>query len=158
MVFGARRLNGDAPELQPLLRESGQWGSLCLIDRGGGALWSTPLAVAPRGATRAGELVTAVHPSLALAALVNEPLRAADVKQRELRFDGPLRATPVHFSGVELQRLNEPSCGIVGIGDEQFTMLLRVPRPDIGATPRATCRTRMRSIRRALPINDSRTA
>ena len=126
VVFGARRLNGDAPELQPLLRESGQWGSLCLIDRGGGALWSTPLAVAPRGATRAGELVTAVHPSLALAALVGEPLRAADVKQRELRFDGPLRATPVRFSGVELQRLNEPSCGIVGIGDEQFTMLLRV--------------------------------
>ena len=92
VVFGARRLNGDAPELQPLLRESGQWGSLCLIDRGGGALWSTPLAIAPRGATRAGELVTAMHPSLALAALVGEPLRAADVEQRELRFDGPLRS------------------------------------------------------------------
>ena len=126
VVFGARRLDGDAPSLQPTLLAAGQWGSLCLIDRGGGALWSTPLAVAPRGATRADELVTAVRPSLALAALVSEPLRAADVDQRELRFDGPLRATPVRFSNVELQRLEDPSCSIVGAGDEQFTLLLRV--------------------------------
>ncbi len=126
VVFGARRLDGDGPDLRPPLRAAGQWGSLCLIDRGGGALWSTPLAVAPRGATRAGELVAAVHPSLALAALVGEPLRDADVARRELRFDGPLRATPVRFSGVEPQRLDSPLCRIARAGDDQLTLLLRV--------------------------------
>lgn len=125
VVFGARRLDGEAPNLRQPLREAGQWGSLCLIDRGGGALWSTPLAVAPRVAARSGESVTAVHPSLALSALVGEPLRAADVSRRELRFDGPLRA-PVRFSGVEPQRLDAQSCRIARAGDDQLTLLLRV--------------------------------
>ncbi len=125
VVFGARRLDGEAPNLRQPLREAGQWGSLCLIDRGGGALWSTPLAVAPRAAARSGESVTAVHPSLALSALVGEPLRAADVSRRELRFDGPLRA-PVRFSGVEPQRLDAQSCRIARAGDDQLTLLLRV--------------------------------
>ena len=129
VVFGVRRLVGDAPDLQPALRDAGQWGSLCLIDRGGGAVWSTPLAVAPGSNTRSGELVTAAHPSLALAALVGEPLRAADLPRRELRFDGPLRSSPVHFSGVEPQRLERPSCRLARAGDDQLTLLLRVAPP-----------------------------
>jgi len=128
VVFGVRRLAGDAPDLQPGLREAGQPGSLCLIDRGGGALWSTPLAVVPR-ATTSGELVAAAHPSLSLAALVGEPLRAADLSRRELRFKGPLRATPVQFSGVEPQRRDRPSCRIARAGDDQLTLLLRVAPP-----------------------------
>ena len=126
VVFGARRLSGDAPDLQAPLRAAGQWGSLCLLDRGGGALWSTPLAIVARGATRTGELVDAINPSLALAALVGEPLRGADMSRRELRFDGPLRSAPVRFSGVEPQRLDQASCRIVRSGDEQLTLLLRV--------------------------------
>ena len=129
VVFGARRLAGDAHDLHPVLREAGQSGSLCLIDRGGGALWSTPLAIAPHETTRAGELVSAAHPSLSLAALVGEPLRAADLSRRELRFDGPLRATPVQFSGVEPQRLDRPACRIARAGDDQLTLLLRLAPP-----------------------------
>ena len=125
VVFGARRLDGEAPDLRPPLRESGRWGSLCLIDRGSGALWSTPLAVVPRAAVRSGESVSAVHPALALAALVGEPLRAADVSQRELRFDGPLRATPVRFTRVEPLRV-DARCRIARAGDEQLALLLRV--------------------------------
>ncbi len=120
---------GDAPELPPLLREAGQPGSLCLIDRGGGALWSTPLAIAPRETARAGELVSAAHPSLSLVALVGDPLRAADLSRRELRFDGPLRAQPVRFSGVESQRLESPACRAARAGDDQLTLLLRVAPP-----------------------------
>ena len=126
VVFGVRRLDSEAPALRPPLREAGQWGSLCLIDRGGGALWSTPLAVAPPTAARSGESVTAVHPSLALAALVGEPLRAADVSRRELRFDGPLRPTLVRFSGIEPQGVDEARCRIARAGDNQLTLLLRV--------------------------------
>ncbi len=126
VVFGVRRLDGETPVLRQPLREAAQWGSLCLIDRGGGALWSTPLAVAPRAAARSGESVTAVHPSLALAALVGEPLRAADVSRRELRFDGPLRPTPVRFSGIEPQRVDGLRCRIARASDDQLTLLLRV--------------------------------
>ena len=129
VVFGVRRLAAGAPDLQPALRDAGQWGSLCLVDRGGGALWSTPLAVALGGNTRSGELVTAAHPSLALAALIGEPLRAADLSRRELRFDGPLRTRPLQFSGVEPQRLDRPSCRIARAGDDQLTLLLRVAPP-----------------------------
>ena len=126
VVFGVRRLAGDAPELPPMLRDAGQWGSLCLIDRGGGALWSTPLAIAQRSSTRAGDSVAAVHPALSLSALVGEPLRAADLSRRELRFDGPLQATPVRFSTVEPTRLDHTSCPIARDGDDQLTLLLRV--------------------------------
>ena len=126
VIFGARRLAGDVLDLQPALREAAQPGSLCLIDRGGGALWSTPLAIAAHETTRAGALVAAAHPSLSLAALVGEPLRAADLSRRELRFDGPLRAPPVQFSGVEPQRLDRPSCRIARAGDDQLTLLLRL--------------------------------
>ena len=126
VVFGVRRLAGDAPELPQILRDAGQWGSLCLIDRGGGALWSTPLAIAQRSRTRAGDSIAAVHPSLSLAALGGEPLRAADLSRRELRFDGPLRPTPVRFSAVEPTRLDDPSCPIARAGDDQLTLLLRI--------------------------------
>lgn len=126
VVFGARRLNGDAPDLQAPLREAAQWGSLCLVDRGGGALWSTPLAIAPQSAQRSGEVVGVSTPSLALAALVSEPPRAADMSRREFRFDGPLRAQPVRFSGVEPKRVDQASCRIVRAGDDQLTLLLRV--------------------------------
>ncbi|MEP6609692.1 MAG: CHASE2 domain-containing protein [Burkholderiaceae bacterium] len=125
VIFGARQLEGEAPDLRVPLRQAGQWGSLCLIDRGGGALWSTPIAIAPRDAVRSGELTTAMYPSLALAALVGEPLQAADVSRRVLQFDGPLRATPVRFSGVEPIRL-DGRCRIARAGDDQLTLLLRV--------------------------------
>ena len=87
VAFGVRRIAGDASELPPMLREVGQSGSLCLIDRGGGALWAAPLAIAPRESAGAGEGFS----DAALAffvALVGEPLRAADLSRRELRFDG----------------------------------------------------------------------
>lgn len=126
VVFGVRRHGGDEPDLRLPLREAAQWGSLCLIDRGGGALWSTPLALVAREAARAGESLAAVNPSLALAALVGDPLRGADLSRRELRFDGPLRAAPVRFSGIEPQRLSPQACRIAREGDDQLTMLLRV--------------------------------
>ena len=135
VVFGVRRAGGDALALPPLLREAGQPGSLCLIDRGGGALWSTPLAIVPRETARAGELVSAAHPSLSLAALVGERLRGADLSRRELRFDGPLRAEPVRFSGVEPQRLESAACRAARPGDDQLTLLLRVAPPGYWRDP-----------------------
>ena len=126
VIFGARRLKGATPDMQGSLRDAAQWGTLCLVNRGGGALWSTPLASVASAGQESVELVPAKNPSLALAAVVAEPLRAADLARRELRFDGPLSKTPVRFSTVEPQRIDQPECRVARAGDDQLTLLLRV--------------------------------
>ncbi|HEY8706463.1 MAG TPA: TIR domain-containing protein, partial [Burkholderiaceae bacterium] len=41
VVFGVRQLTAGAPDLVAPLQHAASWGSLCLADRGGGALWSS---------------------------------------------------------------------------------------------------------------------
>lgn len=124
-----RQGGGEAgePRLAPVLRGSGRSGHVCLFDRGGGALWSVPLAVLAGDAGR-DERVAAERPALAVAALVPAPLRAADLQRRVLEFDGPLRERPLRFSAVERRRDVRSGCPLIAAGELSATLLLR-PSP-----------------------------
>ena len=126
VVFGVRRLDAGVPALVAPLREAGAWGSLCLSERGNGALWSSPLAVLRPAGGVGGEQVSADTPALALAAVVGERLLDADLARRQLRFDGPPRNPPLRFSTVQRQRIDLPGCGMTHIGDELAMMRLRI--------------------------------
>ena len=126
VVFGVRQLTAGAPDLAAPLQHAASWGSLCLADRGGGTLWSSPLAVLRPAAGAGGELVSADTPSLALSAVVGERLLDADLARRQLRFDGPARNPPLRYSSVERQRVERPDCGVTRAGDERLTLLVRV--------------------------------
>ena len=126
VVFGVRQLSAGAPALVAPLQQAATWGSLCLTDRGGGLLWSSPLAVLRPAAGAGGELVSADTPSLALSAVVGERLLDADLARRQLRFDGPARNPPLRYSSVERQRLDLPDCRVTRAGDERPMLLLRV--------------------------------
>jgi CHASE2 domain-containing sensor protein len=126
VVFGVRAARDGVPALVPALRDAATWASLCLTDRGGGALWSAPLAVLRPARGAGGELVAADTPALALAALVHEPLRSADLARRELLFDGPPRNPPLRFSSVERQRVAPPACGSSQAGDDLALLRLRL--------------------------------
>jgi CHASE2 domain-containing sensor protein len=135
VVFGVRDRDAGAhaPRLAPALREAATWGTLCLVPRGNGAVWASPLAVvrtrdAAGNALRAAR-VPADTPSIALVAAVGSALRAADLERRELDFDGPLPADAVPFSSVQRQALSSPQCRTSGIGDALAVMLLRVAAP-----------------------------
>ena len=126
VVFGVRQLSAGAPALVAPLQQAAPWGSLCLTDRGGGLLWSSPLAVLRPAAGAGGELVSADTPSLALSAVVGERLLDADLARRQLRFDGPARNPPLRYSSVERQRVDLPECRVTRAGDERPMLLLRV--------------------------------
>lgn len=126
VVFGVRRLDGNEPALVAPLRVAGRWGSLCLAHRGGGALWTTPLAVSAATANRSGAMVVADRPSLALAALAPGRLLEADVERREFRFEGPTPLPPIRYSAAERQRVVLAGCRTTQPGDETLNLLLRV--------------------------------
>ena len=126
VVFGVRAVRDGEPVLVEALRNAAAWASLCLTDRGGGALWSAPLAVLRPARGAGGELVAADTPALSVAALVSQPLRSADLARRELLFDGPPRNPPLRFSSVERQRVALPGCGNSQAGDDLAMLRLRV--------------------------------
>ena len=126
VVFGVRRVDGAQPVLTAALRDAGTWGSLCLAQRGGGALWTSPLAVIAANADRRDATVTADRPSLALAALAPGRLIEADVARRELRFDGPTPDPPLRYSTVERQRVGFEGCRTTQPGDDVLGLLLRI--------------------------------
>jgi CHASE2 domain-containing sensor protein len=135
VVLGVRAVLEGEPALVATLRGAAGWASLCLTDRGGGALWSAPLAVLRPARAAGGELVAADTPALAVAALVGEPLRSADLGRRELLFDGPPRNPPLRFSSVERQRVAWPGCAISGVGDELAMLRLRLSGAGFWRTP-----------------------
>lgn len=126
VIFGVRQFDAAGqPALVAPLRDAA-WGSLCLVNRGNGALWGSPLAVLRPAAGTGGEQVSADTPSLALQALVGERLLDADLGRRQLRFDGPPRNPPLRFSTVQRQRIDLPDCMLTHAGDEQVILRLRV--------------------------------
>jgi CHASE2 domain-containing sensor protein len=126
VIFGVRSLRDGQPLLASTLHGAAAWGSLCLTERGGGALWSAPLAVLRPRQGAGGALVGADTPALALAAVAGEGLRAADLARRELLFDGPPRNPPLRFSTVERQRVALPGCGMSEVGDDLTMLRLRL--------------------------------
>lgn len=135
VVVGARAGPDGEPRLVPALRAAAAWGSLCLTDRGGGVLWSAPLAVLRPQRGAAGELASADTPALALAAVAPSTLRAADLSRRELLFDGPPRDPPLRFSTVERQRVALPGCTLSSAGDDLAMLRLRVSREGFWRQP-----------------------
>lgn len=149
VVFGVRQLDAAMPALvAPLQRAA--WGSLCLTDRGSGALWSSPLAVLRPATGAGGEMVSADTPSLALSAVVGDRLLEADLARRQLRFAGPTRNPPVRFSSVERQRVGLPDCRVTQVGDEQLMLRLRI-------APAGFWRDPSRSVSYALALDATRT-
>ncbi len=135
VIFGVRTLRDGQPLLAPALRGAAAAGSLCLTERGGGALWSAPLAVLRPQQGSGGELVGADTPALALLAVAGEGLRAADLSRRELLFDGPPRNPPLRFSTVERQRVALPGCAMSQVGDDLTMLRLRLSREGFWREP-----------------------
>ncbi|HEY2926429.1 CHASE2 domain-containing protein [Piscinibacter sp.] len=133
VVFGAREARAGVPTLVEPLRAAAAWGALCLLPRGGNAVWASPLAVLrpldAQGQRRRGERLPADTPSLALAASVGERLNGVDLGRRELGFDGAPRAEPLRYSALQRQRLESPLCRTSQPGDELATLLLRIAPP-----------------------------
>jgi CHASE2 domain-containing sensor protein len=129
VVFGVREIEGGRPRLiAPLHAAAARWGTVCLVTRGDGLLWLSPLALLRAGATQV--LAPASTPSLALAAVVPAPISAVDRQRRTVLFDGPPLATPLRYSSLLRQRLAPTGCSTSAADDEVAALLVRVSPAD----------------------------
>lgn len=128
VVWGVRDADaGGRPLLAEVLRGSGGSGNVCLFDRGGGALWSVPLAVLDGGAGASAQ-AAAGRPALALAALLDPPVVGVDLERRHLIFDGAPREPPLRYSTIERRREALPACPLIKPGELAATLIVR-PAP-----------------------------
>jgi hypothetical protein len=127
VVFAVRSRGAAGPDIATPLRGVGSTGAACLNNRGDGALWSVPLAVL-RGDAGGRDVVAADTPALAVAALVDAPLRSVDLQRRVMAFDGPPRDPPLGFSAIERRRDPLPGCPLIAHDALEAALLLR-PAP-----------------------------
>jgi CHASE2 domain-containing sensor protein len=148
VVFGVRHVDDGRPRLPDALQPAARWGVVCLVSRGGGLLWMSPLAVLGAGATQV--LVPAATPSLALAAAVPKAVNAADRSRRTLLFEGAPLADPVRYSNLLRQRLPAAGgCSTSKDGDEVAALLVRV-------SPEGHWRTSQRTLSYADALDPAR--